>query len=144
MKTTAKWISENHYVLNNSKYLNVAVTDPLSREDNYELNCLDLVLMGFAGCVTAEFKKEISGRSIAVQDLKTDVEIERLKSNHPNFAIHLECRINCNAKTELLEECLNKAVTTSLLGILFKKAGIEIHTRLIALTPARYAEMYTG
>ena len=133
MKTTAKWISENHYILNNSKYLNVAVTDPLSRDDNYELNCFDLVLMGFAGCVTAEIKKEINKHSIA-----------KVKMTHPNFAIYLECKVKSNAHTELLEECLEKAINNSMLGILFEKAGIEVHRKIVALTPAQFAEMYTG
>lgn len=144
MKTTAKWISENHYILNNSKYLNVAVTDPLSRDDNYELNCFDLVLMGFAGCVTAEIKKEINKHSIAIQDLVTDVSIEKVKMTHPNFAIYLECKVKSNAHTELLEECLEKAINNSMLGILFEKAGIEVHRKIVALTPAQFAEMYTG
>ncbi len=144
MKTTAKWISENHYVLNNSKYLNIAVTDPLSREDNYELNCLDLVLMGFAGCVTAELKKEISHRSIAIQELTTDVDIEMLKTIHPNFALHMECRVISSAKSEYLEECLRNAIENSFLGILFSKAGIEIHSKIVVTTPAQHTELFAG
>ena len=144
MKTTAKWISENHYVLNNSKYLNVAVTDPLSREDNYELNCLDLVLMGFAGCVTAELNKIISKRSITIQELTTDVDIEKLKIQHPNFALHMECHIKSNAKPEVLEECMNQAINSSMLGILLKEAGVIIHSKMNVATPAHYAEMFTG
>jgi uncharacterized OsmC-like protein len=139
MKTTAKWISENHFILNNSKYLNIAVTDPLSRDDNYELNCLDLVLMGFAGCVTAEFKKEIGKHSIALHDLVTDVSIEKVKSTHPNFVIHLECKVNSSAHIEFLEECLEKAINTSLLGILFKKSGVEIHSTILTPTPTHLA-----
>ncbi len=144
MKTTAKWITENHYVLNNSKYLNIAVTDPLSREDNYELNCLDLVLMGFTGCVTAEFKKHTAHYSIVLHNLVTDVEIEMLKAYHPNFAIKLECKVTSNAKPEVLEDCLKRAIDSSMMGILFQKAGIEIHTKIVATTPAHYADLYTG
>ena len=144
MKTTAKWISENHYVLNNSKYLNLAVTDPLSREDNYELNCFDLMIMGFAGCVTAELKKVIANRSIAIQELKTDVDIETLKKQHPNFALHIECHIRSNAKPEILEECVNQAINSSMIGILFQEAGVVIHSKVNATTPAHYKEMFAG
>lgn len=144
MKTTAKWISENHYVLNNSKYLNIAVSDPLSREDNYELNCLDLVLMGFAGCVTAELKKILFRQSIVVKELTTDVEIEKLKMQHPNFALHTEFHIKSNAKPEILEECVSQAINSSMLGILFKEAGVVIHRKVHVTTPSQYAEMFTG
>ena len=139
MKTIAKWISENNYILNNSKYLNIAVTDPLSRDDNYELNCLDLVLMGLAGCVTAEFKKEIVKHSVALHDLVTDVSIEQATSTHPNFVIHIECKVVSSAHVEFLEECLEKAIGTSLLGILFKKSGVAIHSKILTSTHAHVA-----
>ena len=144
MKTTAKWISENNYILNNSKYLNLAITDPLKREDNYEVNCLDLVLMGFTGCITAEFKKHLVNYSINVKGIETDVEIETLKNVHPNFAVHVLCKVKSNAKAELLRECLEKAVDSSFLAILFREAGIKIHTDLAVSTPANHVESYVS
>jgi uncharacterized OsmC-like protein len=142
MKTTAKWISDNNYILNNSKYLNLAITDPLKREDNYEVNCLDLVLMGFTGCVTAEFKKHLVNRSINIKSIETDVEIETSQNVHPNFAIHVLCKVKSNTEQELIKDCLEHAIDTSFLAILFKEAGIKIHTDLAVSTSAQRVESY--
>ncbi len=144
MKTTAKWISENNYILNNSKHLNLAISDPIKRQDNYEINCLDLVLMGFAGCVTAEFKKEIIKHRILLTGLETDVEIETFQESHPRFCLRAICRVKSNAKFSFLEECLDRAIGSSLLGILFKKAGIQISSEIILKTPAHYTESFAG
>ncbi len=144
MKTTAKWISDNNYILNNSKHLNLAVSDPEKRQDNYELNCLDLVLMGFAGCITAEFKKEIIKHSIFLQNLETEVHIETLQETHPCFCMHVICKVKSNAKIKLLEECLETAIDSSFLGVLFKEAGIRIDSEIVLTTPAQYAESFTG
>jgi uncharacterized OsmC-like protein len=144
MKTSAKWISGNSYILNNSKYLNIAISDPLKREDNYELNCLDLVLMGFTGCVTAEFKKHLADHSIEIKGIETDVEIENLPNAHPNFAIHLLCKVKSNAKSELLKNCLDEAINTSFLALLFKEAGIIIHADLAVSVTPQYLESYVN
>lgn len=140
MKTTAKWISENNYILNNSKHLNLAISDPIKRQDNYEINCLDLVLMGFAGCITAEFKKQIIKHSIFMKGIETDVEIETLPGLHPCFRVHVICGIITNARTDVLKECLDNAIGSSFLGILFRDAGICIDRDLLVKTPAKYAE----
>ena len=144
MKTTAKWISENNYILNNSKHLNLAISNPIKRQDNYEINCLDLVLMGFAGCVTAEFKNQIIQQSISLKGIETDVEIETFQNSHPCFAVHVICKINTNAKNDVLKECLDKAIDSSLLGILFRDTGIPIDSVIIVKAPAQYAESYAG
>ncbi|MBA7584763.1 hypothetical protein ES708_26723 [subsurface metagenome] len=144
MKTTAKWINENNYILNNSKYLNIAVSDPIKREDNYEFNCLDLVLMGFVGCITSEFKKQITENSIVLQGLETEAHIETLENSHPAFDLHVICNVKSSAKIKVLEECLEKAIDSSLPGILFKQAGIIIDSEIIATTPAQYVESFAG
>ncbi len=144
MKTTAKWISDNNYILNNSKHLNLAISDPVKRQDNYEINCLDLVLMGFAGCITAEFKKQIIKHSILLRSIETDVEIETFQGSHPCFGVHVICRIISNAKNDILKECLDNAIDSSFLGILFRDAGIPIDSDIIVKTPAQYAESYSG
>ena len=144
MKTTAKWISENNYILNNSKHLNLAISDPIKRQDNYEINCLDLVLMGFAGCITAEFKKQIIKHSIFLKGIETDVEIETLPGLHPCFRVHVICRIITNAKNDVLIKCLDNAIGSSLLGILFKDAGIPIDSDILVKTPAYFAESQTA
>lgn len=144
MKTTAKWISDNNYILNNSKYLNIAVSDPVKRQDNYEVNCLDLVLMGLAGCVTAEFKKQICSHKILLKGIETDVEILTLQNSHPNFSIHILCKIKSNAKIEFLKKCLDMAIESSFLGILFEKAGIKIESDIAAIPLNQYAESYVS
>jgi len=144
MKTTAKWISENNYILNNSKHLNLAISDPVKRQDNYEINCLDLVLMGFAGCITAEFKKQIFKQSILLKGIETDVEIDTLPGLHPCFKVHAICRIVTNAKNDVLKKCLDNAIGSSLLGILFRDAGIPVDGDIVINTPARYAESQTA
>lgn len=144
MKTTAKWISENNYILNNSKYLNIAVSDPLKRQDNYEVNCLDLVLMGLAGCVTAEFKKQICSQKIILKGIETDVKILNLQEEHPNFSIHILCKIKSNAKIEFLKKSLDTAIESSFLGILFEKAGIMIESDIAVIPLNQYAESYVS
>ncbi len=142
MKTSAKWISENNYILNNSKHLNLAISDPAKRQDNYELNCLDLVLMGFTGCITAEFKKHMIHYSIKIQSIETDVEIKTLQNAHPNFTLHVICKVTSSAKNELLEKCFEKAIETSFLAILFREGGIKIQSELKVTTPAQYIESF--
>jgi uncharacterized OsmC-like protein len=142
MKTTAKWISENNYILNNSKHLNLAISDPVKKQDNYELNCLDLVLMGFTGCITAEFKKHTIHHSVKIQSVETDVEIKTLQNAHPNFTVYVTCKVTSGAEIELLKKCLEKAVDTSFLAILFREGGIKIHSELILTTPAQYVESF--
>ena len=144
MKTTAKWISENNYILNNSKHLNLAISDPIKRQDNYEINCLDLVLMGFAGCITAEFKKQILKHSILLKGIETDVEIETFKGSHPCIGIHAICRVKSNAKSSFLQECLDAAIESSFLCILFRQAGIPISSDLKITTPVLYSESFSG
>ena len=62
MKTTAKWISGNQFVIDNDKHLRLAVTDHYS-SDEIDPTCLDLIMMGFAGCITDEFRSTgASGR----------------------------------------------------------------------------------
>jgi uncharacterized OsmC-like protein len=138
MKTSAKWISENNYILNNSKHLSLAVTDPSRRKDNYELNCLDLALMGFTGCITAEFRKHALSRSITILGIETDVEIRTLLEDHPNFAVQVTCNVKSNAPVELLKECLEKSIDTSFLAILFVRAGIKIHNEIRVTTTAQH------
>ncbi len=144
MKTSAKWISENNYILNNSKHLNLAVSDPVKRQGNYELNCLDLVLMGFAGCITAEFKKQIIKHSILLKGIETDVEIDSIQQSHPSFGIHVICRIKSNANTKLLKECLNAAIDSSFMAVLFKEAGIKILSDIEHTIPADYSESFSS
>ena len=144
MKTTAKWVSENNYILNNSKYLNIAISDPENRQENYEVNCLDLVLMGLAGCVAAEFKKQLCSHKILLKGIETDVEILPLQNMHPNFTIHITCKVKSNAKVEYLQKCLFKAIDSSFLGILLQKAGINIESDIIAESLVQYAENYVS
>ncbi|MGD2035254.1 MAG: OsmC family protein [Bacteroidales bacterium] len=144
MKTSAKWISDNNYILNNSKHLNLAVSDPVKRKDNYELNCLDLLLMGLAGCITAEFKKQLIMHSISLHGIETDVEIETRQTTHPNFSVHVTCEVKSGARCGLLEECLERAIDSSFIAILFREAGIKIYRELKVTTPAHYSESFTG
>lgn len=142
MKTSAKWISGNNYILNNSKHLTLAISDPVKRQENYELNCFDLVLMGFTGCITAEFKKHIVKHSVKIKSIETDVEIKTLEHAHPKFALQVNCRVRSDASEELLNKCFKEAIDTSLLARLFSEVGIKIQHELEVTVPAHHPEFY--
>ncbi|MBN1597846.1 MAG: hypothetical protein JW894_06090 [Bacteroidales bacterium] len=142
MKTTAKWISENNYILNNSKNLNIAISDPVNQESNNEINCFDLVLMGFTGCITAEFKKQITRRHIIIQDLETELRIINYSDKiHPSFSLQVISKVKSAAKKEVLEECMKQALSSSLIGILFKNSGIKIETQIFLTSPVKYSKV---
>jgi uncharacterized OsmC-like protein len=144
MKSTAKWICENNYFISNDKNLGIAVTDPIRPQDRYDNNCLDLILMGFAGCITSEIRKRITSASIQLKGIESEVEFEDIKGFHPSFGIHLIIRIKSDATTETLEEFLNAAVRKSFYALLFRNAGIKIRSELVCTSLAQYRGMLAG
>ncbi|MBN1952447.1 MAG: OsmC family protein [Bacteroidales bacterium] len=125
MKTTAKWIEGNQYVLDNNRYFRLAMIDQRTSEDMTP-SCLDLMLMGFAGCITSAFRTQARLQGIHYKELDTEISIEFTKTLSDKMQLQVNLKIVTGAPEELIDDCMSKAVRSSLPGILFRNAGIKL------------------
>ena len=131
MKTTAKWICGNQFVIDNNKQLRLAVTDHETQE-NIAPSCMDLMMMGFAGCITGEFRKMARQERIPFEELETEVTIEFIKTRANKMVLTVNLKTVSGAEPILIENCLIGAINSSMPGILFSHAGIPIEHKVIA------------
>lgn len=130
MKTTAKWICGNQFVIDNNQHFKLAVIDQLTSKD-VEPSCLDLMMMGFAGCITSEFRKRSRQNNIPYNELDTELSIEFTKTESQHMILIVFLQTSSGAPKELIENCLAESIKASLPGILFSKAGIPIRQKIL-------------
>ena len=128
MKTTAKWISGDQFVIDNNRYFQLAVTDP-AMQGEMEPSCLDLILMGFTGCITSSFRRKAREKALPYPELDTEISLEFIKK--PSDTMILKVIMDTSGTyREMLEDCLKEAVDSSLPGILLTNSGIHVQLRV--------------
>jgi uncharacterized OsmC-like protein len=125
MKTKVKWMGEAQFVVENTKNLNLVVTDSKYRAESGEPTCIDLILMGFAGCIYSEFRKGAELHRIPFDQSSTELVLEFSGDRSKPMVMKIHLTTRSRMKSDLIRSCLTDAINSSMPGILLSNTGIK-------------------
>lgn len=129
MKARSVWIEGYKSVVDNGRTHSVVVDLPPEMGGSDQgPTALELAVMAFAGCVTTIFAivaekmhLEYSGLEALVEAEKGEVTVEKAK---------LVLRVKTRAPREQVERAFKRTMEICPVGVLFKKAGVEVEERI--------------
>ncbi len=123
---------ENLQILaNNWREHSVVMDQDLeSGGNNMGATPLELVIMGFAGCLSTFFTIIARKMHLNVAKIKIDTEAERLPQEKTISSVRYTMSVESEEQQEKLEKCLETAEKSCPVGVLFEKAGIKIEGKL--------------
>lgn len=129
MKTTAKWISGDQFIIDNNRHFQLAVTDAVNTGE-MEPSCLDLILMGFTGCITSTFRRKAREQALPYPELDTEISLEFIKKPGGQLVLKIDMYTSGTYR-EMMEECLKEAIRSSMPGILLANSGIRVQQKVV-------------
>ena len=128
MKAIVKWMGDAQFIVENTRHLNLAVTDSKYRAESGEPTSIDLIIMGFAGCIYSEFRKVAESRRIPFDQFGTELFLEFYGDQSKPITMKVDLKTKSRIKSDLVRECLKQAVNNSMPGLLLSGAGITIES----------------
>ena len=98
---------------------------------NEGATALELAVMGFAGCVTTIFKMIAGKMKIDIKSVEVEMEADKGAETVENVSFAV--KVDSEAEVEKLERCLEMTEQTCPVGVLFRKAGVNIKHELVKL-----------
>ncbi|MFC2136754.1 OsmC family protein [Bacteroidota bacterium] len=129
MKTISKWIHENQFLIHNDRNFLVSVTDPSDKSKYGDPTSWDLILMGFSGCVSAEFVKISNDKNLYFSEFLVEMKVNS-KYNDKHISFDVILKIKTSAAEHHIQFCLNEAIKHCPLGILTSTIDIPINTHI--------------
>ncbi len=85
---------------------------------------LEVSLMAFSGCVTTIFKMVATKMRLNVDKVVVDMDAE--KGSETIEKVSFKVEVYSSESEEKLQKCLENTLNTCPVGVLFRKAGVDI------------------
>ncbi len=136
MKSTAQLIDQYKSVVDNNRTHSVVVDLPeTSNGTDAGPTALELSLMSLSGCISTIFAQMAKKMRMDYQDFEVVVEGEKSADINTIGWVHINVSLVSDESRSKIEKCLDKTMDHCPVGVLFKRAGVEINTEIELETP---------
>lgn len=107
------------------------VTDLPQSQDGTDMGAtaLEVAVMSFAGCVSTIYKVVANKMRLTVDKIVVDMDAE--KGTETIDKVDFIVNVWAQESEEKLQKCLDQTLKSCPVGVLFRKAGVDIHYSLI-------------
>ena len=132
MKSKSILVGGYQSVVDNGRNHSI-VTDLPDTQEGQDIGAtaLELSVMSLAGCISTIYKKVADKMRLNTESLEVEMEAE--KGAETISKVTFTVKVKSEAPKEKLEKCLNTTMNQCPVGVLFKKAGVEIESDLIKI-----------
>jgi uncharacterized OsmC-like protein len=125
MKTKSKWVNGKQSVITNERG-HSAVTDlpEAKKGTNSSYTAIEMTLMSLAACITTIYSVISENKKSSLYDMEVEVEAEQDKEtiNSVNMTVEILTDSTREQATKIFEQTLQACPV----GILFKRAGVDL------------------
>ena len=136
MKSTAKLINNYKSVVDNNRSHSIVLDLPTSSDGTDSgPTALELSLMSLSGCISTIFAIVAKKMRLNYQDLEVEVEGDKTQDLNTIGWANINVSIVSDESRERIEKCLDNTVDNCPVGVLFKRAGVELKSNLDIHSP---------
>ncbi|MFO8028905.1 MAG: OsmC family protein [Cyclonatronaceae bacterium] len=131
MKSTSKLIDNFRSVTDNGRYHSVVLDlTPKGGGNDTGPTALELSLMSLSGCLTTIFAVMAKKMRLTYEGLEVTVEGEKSEDINTISWITIKATIQTGEEEKKVQKCLNNTIENCPVGILFRRADVEITSQL--------------
>lgn len=131
MKAESKWIEKVRLKINDGRGHEIESDQPPAYGgENSAPTPLDLVVMGLAGCINVIFVMIAGKMRLKFESAWVEVEADKPKGAKTIEGAKAVLKIKSGEEEKKIKKCLDQALATCPVGVIFEKAGIKVNCEL--------------